>query len=94
MDGHLARELETHTCPICYDLMVPPEHAPFLLFPLSDAARDIVDDGCLSLAFLFPGYIARSDDRYKRGKDVSLESVAHLAIMYLHCMHAILQVRA
>lgn len=33
LEGHLARELESHTCPICYELMVPPDHAPFLLFP-------------------------------------------------------------
>ena len=29
----LAREIESHTCPICYELMVPPEHSPYLLFP-------------------------------------------------------------
>ncbi|GAX84640.1 hypothetical protein CEUSTIGMA_g12061.t1 [Chlamydomonas eustigma] len=34
MDDFLAKELETqNTCPICYDLMVPPDHAPQLLFP-------------------------------------------------------------
>jgi len=34
MDDYLARELETqNTCPVCYELMVPPEHAPQLLFP-------------------------------------------------------------
>eukprot|EP00798_Chlamydomonas_sp_ICE-L_P016383 gene16383-22584_t len=34
MDDYLAKELETqNTCPICYDLMVPPDHAPQLLFP-------------------------------------------------------------
>lgn len=32
MEGILAREIENHTCPICYELMVPPEHAPMLLF--------------------------------------------------------------
>ena len=33
MEGHLVKELESHTCPICYELMVPPQHGPVLLFP-------------------------------------------------------------
>ena len=33
MDGFLAKELETHTCPICYEMMASPEHTPQLLFP-------------------------------------------------------------
>ncbi|KAG1677365.1 hypothetical protein FOA52_010744 [Chlamydomonas sp. UWO 241] len=34
MDDYLAKELETqNTCPVCYELMVPPERAPQLLFP-------------------------------------------------------------
>ncbi|MEW5319989.1 MAG: hypothetical protein WDW38_011097 [Sanguina aurantia] len=33
-DRYLAKELESqNTCPICYDLMVPPDHAPVMLFP-------------------------------------------------------------
>ncbi|GFH07176.1 RING-type domain-containing protein, partial [Haematococcus lacustris] len=34
MDGFLAAEIETqNACPICYELMVPPDKAPQLLFP-------------------------------------------------------------
>ena len=34
LDDFLAQELEAqNTCPICYDLMVPPDKAPVLLFP-------------------------------------------------------------
>lgn len=31
--GSLVQEIESHTCPICYDLMVAPQNAPILLFP-------------------------------------------------------------
>ena len=27
------QEIASHTCPICYELMVPPDHSPMLLFP-------------------------------------------------------------
>lgn len=30
---HLARELESHNCPICYEMMLPPRRQPLLLFP-------------------------------------------------------------
>lgn len=34
MDTYLSQELETqNTCPVCYELMVPPRHAPVILFP-------------------------------------------------------------
>ena len=33
LEGFLAKEIASHTCPICYELMVPPNHAPLLLFP-------------------------------------------------------------
>ena len=33
IDGFLAKELETHTCPICYEMMSSPKHTPQLLFP-------------------------------------------------------------
>ncbi len=33
MEARLAKEIESHTCPICYELMVPPAHSPTLLFP-------------------------------------------------------------
>eukprot|EP01025_Chloroclados_australasicus_P019051 TRINITY_DN2022_c0_g2_i1.p2 TRINITY_DN2022_c0_g2~~TRINITY_DN2022_c0_g2_i1.p2 ORF type:complete len:312 (-),score=46.39 TRINITY_DN2022_c0_g2_i1:742-1677(-) len=29
----LAAEIESHTCPICYELMVAPKNAPILLYP-------------------------------------------------------------
>lgn len=32
MERSLAEDLETNTCPICYELMVPPERAPMMLF--------------------------------------------------------------
>ncbi|KAJ1472414.1 hypothetical protein T484DRAFT_3431940 [Baffinella frigidus] len=31
--GYLASELESTTCPICYELMQAPQHTPTLLFP-------------------------------------------------------------
>ena len=33
LEARLAKEIESHTCPICYELMVPPAHSPTLLFP-------------------------------------------------------------
>ncbi|KAF0852207.1 conserved mitochondrial RING domain-containing protein [Andalucia godoyi] len=33
LERYLASEIEAHTCPICYELMAPPERAPMLLFP-------------------------------------------------------------
>ncbi|DBB16620.1 hypothetical protein WJX82_000692 [Trebouxia sp. C0006] len=33
IEGSLSQEIESHTCPICYELMVPPQNAPILLFP-------------------------------------------------------------
>ncbi|EFJ40230.1 hypothetical protein VOLCADRAFT_108265 [Volvox carteri f. nagariensis] len=34
LDTFLVKELESqNTCPVCYELMVPPQHAPVMLFP-------------------------------------------------------------
>lgn len=33
MEKTISKEIETNTCPICYDLMVPPKNSPILLFP-------------------------------------------------------------
>ena len=33
MEAFLAKEIESHTCPVCYELMLAPTHAPCLLFP-------------------------------------------------------------
>ncbi|KAL0037877.1 hypothetical protein WJX79_003358 [Trebouxia sp. C0005] len=33
IEGSLFQEIESHTCPICYELMVAPQNAPILLFP-------------------------------------------------------------
>ena len=33
IEGFLAAELEQATCPICFELMVPPARAPILIFP-------------------------------------------------------------
>eukprot|EP01028_Stygiella_incarcerata_P014645 TRINITY_DN992_c0_g1_i4.p1 TRINITY_DN992_c0_g1~~TRINITY_DN992_c0_g1_i4.p1 ORF type:complete len:290 (-),score=88.15 TRINITY_DN992_c0_g1_i4:21-890(-) len=33
LERYLAAEIEGHTCPICFELMVPPINAPMLLFP-------------------------------------------------------------
>ena len=33
LEGYLAKEIASHKCPICYELMIPPDHAPLLLFP-------------------------------------------------------------
>eukprot|EP00983_Pelagomonas_calceolata_P114326 1160083-Pelagomonas_calceolata.AAC.2 len=51
LDGFLAQELEAqNTCPICYELMVPPDKAPVLLFPCGVCLHACVDknDVCLS----------------------------------------------
>lgn len=29
----ISKEIETNTCPVCYELMVPPKNSPILLFP-------------------------------------------------------------
>ncbi|KXZ44543.1 hypothetical protein GPECTOR_65g161 [Gonium pectorale] len=35
LDTFLVRELESqNTCPVCYEVMVPPHHAPMMLFPV------------------------------------------------------------
>lgn len=40
MDTFLSKELETqNTCPICYELMVPPTRAPCLLFPCGEGKQ-------------------------------------------------------
>eukprot|EP00741_Cyanophora_paradoxa_P003520 tig00000711_g3418.t1 len=33
IERHLAADVEAQTCPICYDLMVPPAKSPIILFP-------------------------------------------------------------
>lgn len=33
MEKTISKEIETNTCPVCYELMVPPKHSPILLFP-------------------------------------------------------------
>lgn len=33
MERDLASEIESHSCPICFELMAPPVHSPMLLFP-------------------------------------------------------------
>ena len=33
LEKNLSKEIETNTCPICYELMVPPRNSPILLFP-------------------------------------------------------------
>ena len=33
LEGYLAKEIASHKCPICYELMVPPNNSPLLLFP-------------------------------------------------------------
>eukprot|EP00854_Cymbomonas_tetramitiformis_P020335 gene20335-24353_t len=32
-EGFLASEIESHTCPICYELMLAPVYSPTMLFP-------------------------------------------------------------
>lgn len=37
LDTFLVHELESqNTCPVCYELMVPPDHAPMMLFPCGE----------------------------------------------------------
>ncbi|QDZ21622.1 RING-type domain-containing protein [Chloropicon primus] len=33
LEGYLAKEIASHKCPICYELMIPPDNSPMLLFP-------------------------------------------------------------
>jgi RING-type zinc-finger len=33
MERFLAQEIESHACPVCFELMLAPVHAPMLLFP-------------------------------------------------------------
>jgi len=33
LEGYLASEIESYSCPICYEQMVPPVNQPILLFP-------------------------------------------------------------
>ena len=33
MESYLEAELSTHTCKICFELMISPHHTPILLFP-------------------------------------------------------------
>jgi len=33
LEGFLANEIESHTCPICYELMIAPTYSPMILFP-------------------------------------------------------------
>jgi hypothetical protein len=33
LDRYMSNELSTHSCSICYELMLPPKRAPVLLFP-------------------------------------------------------------
>jgi hypothetical protein len=33
VEACLSEEIEKHCCPICYELMVPPQHTPMLSFP-------------------------------------------------------------
>ena len=37
LEGFLADEISSHTCPICYELMLAPQRAPTLLFPCGEA---------------------------------------------------------
>ena len=30
---YIVEEIASHTCPICFDLMMPPDNSPTLLFP-------------------------------------------------------------
>lgn len=53
LEGHLVKELESHTCPICYELMVPPGHGPVLLFPCGHSFCSAVGHPGASLSPLF-----------------------------------------
>ena len=37
LEGFLADEISSHTCPICYELMLAPQRPPTLLFPCGEA---------------------------------------------------------
>jgi hypothetical protein len=55
LDDFLAQELEAqNTCPICYDLMVPPDKAPVLLFPCGNYKG--LQQCCCFLAVITRGY--------------------------------------
>lgn len=47
LDTFLVKELESqNTCPVCYELMVPPDHAPMMLFPCGACGAACVRAAC------------------------------------------------
>ena len=51
LEGSLSQEIESHTCPICYELMVAPRNAPILLFPCGMFSCHL-DEHLMNNAFL------------------------------------------
>eukprot|EP00959_Pyramimonas_sp_CCMP1952_P279804 5850069-Pyramimonas_sp.AAC.5 len=43
LEGFLAHEIESHTCPICYELMIAPTYAPMILFPCGEDSRLLIE---------------------------------------------------
>ena len=43
MEARLAKEIESHTCPICYELIVPQAHSPTLLFPRGHTCSECLE---------------------------------------------------
>jgi hypothetical protein len=55
MESYLEAELGTHTCKICFELMVSPVHTPVLLFPCGHTfckVRDIFSI-CMYIVYLY-----------------------------------------
>ncbi len=42
MADYLQGELESHSCPICYEAMEPPEHVSHFLLPENYSSIDII----------------------------------------------------
>ena len=56
LEGSLSQEIDSHVCPICYDLTVAPRNAPILIFPCGRFLHH-PDKYLLSAAFLLESHL-------------------------------------
>ena len=60
IEGSLSQEIESHTCPICYELMVAPRNAPILLFPCGMFSHHL-DEHLVTVHFLLMRHLLLND---------------------------------
>lgn len=54
LEQTISKEVESNTCPICFELMVPPNYSPILLFPCGHTfCKHSSPAAYLSLLFFF-----------------------------------------